>query len=90
MAVHALYDDTPLGAGASSAIGSLLRDETEAGAIDVLVAAIEAVFAESGDPDDDDRPETDSGALVRRVPLEHAALPRQRRATHPSPLPPTS
>jgi hypothetical protein len=49
MAVHALYDDAPL--GAKVAIGSLLRDETEAGAIDDLIAAIEAVFAELGDPD---------------------------------------
>lgn len=48
MVVHALYDDAQLGEGAADAIGDVLRDEREAEAMDGLIKAVEAVFADVG------------------------------------------
>lgn len=48
MAVHALFDDAPLEQGSSSVVGTLLRDEDEARAVDRVVAALNDVFAETG------------------------------------------
>jgi hypothetical protein len=46
--VNVLYDDAQLGDGARAAIGDVLRDESEARAVDTVLASLEQAFAQAG------------------------------------------
>ena len=48
MALHALYDDTSLGTDVHMAVGSILRDDTEARLVGEVIQALEEVFGECG------------------------------------------
>jgi len=46
--VNMLYDDAQLGDGARSAIGDVLRHESEARAVDAVLASLEQAFVQAG------------------------------------------
>lgn len=79
MAVHALYDDAQLDGGAERAIGTVLRDEHEAQALDGVIEAMEAVFTELGGTELPDREIVGALSWPRVVDTAKLALDRMRR-----------
>jgi hypothetical protein len=79
MVVHALYDDAQLHNGAGEAVDDLLRDETEAGALDELMHAMDAVFAELGDADVSERKVLKASTWPGVIEAAQRALTAMRR-----------